>query len=365
MYQKAGETEKVIEEKFKAIVKPVAQCSNDDILAADIFTEQGLKLLSANTVINEYIRHHLHLNGIYEVTVYCGGFSGESSSPELTFERNYKQSVLDIRDLFLDISDGKKPDFDKIKEISDNMISYVEPRQFACVSTLINQIHSADLYTYTHCVDVGFYSMFIAKWLGLSDSEISGALMGGLLHDIGKTRIPAHILNKPGKLTPDEYECMKLHPVEGYRILLDIPEVDRKAKQAVLLHHERLDGSGYPLGIPPHNIISRIIAVADVYDAITTDRVYKKGDSPFKAFEFFLGPGFSLFERSVTKNLITNIAAALIGSRITLETGEPAEIVYIPPNDPLKLIVKLGSDFLEARYADSGYRLIESERKSG
>jgi putative nucleotidyltransferase with HDIG domain len=173
----------------------------------------------------------------------------------------------------------------------------------------LSRIKSIDEYTFTHSINTAFYSMFIAIWMGLDDQQIINATQAGLLHDIGKIYIPNEILNKPGRLTEEEYEMIKKHTLYGYFLISEFGEFNPEVKRAVLFHHERTDLKGYPLSASSDyvGIISKIVAIADVYDAMTTDRVYKKGTSPSEAVEFLSNDGMKLLDSYILKVFIENI----------------------------------------------------------
>ena len=213
----------------------------------------------------------------------------------------------------------------------------------------MTEIRSKDEYTYSHCVNVAFYSMLIAKWLKLSDIDINKAIQSGLLHDIGKAKIPVELLNKKGSLTKEEYEIIKKHSIFGYEIIKEMQEIDSDVKNAVLLHHERVDGSGYPFHYyrDDLNLYSRIVAVADVFDAMTSDRVYKKRISPFEVFEMFQTMGLAIFDSNILITFINKIATYLIGANVFLSNGDIAEISFIPPQSVIYPIVKTTAGYID------------------
>ena len=148
---------------------------------------------------------------------------------------------------------------------------------YQCVRTLSDTIGLKEAYTPGHQHTVAQLSRTIGQVMGLETEIIDGLRIGATLHDFGIIRIPTEILSKPGKLTPEEYETMKQHPVHGYQILKSI-EFPWPVLKMILQHHERLDGSGYPGGISGDDIIleARIIAVADIVDSMASDRPYRK-----------------------------------------------------------------------------------------
>lgn len=173
----------------------------------------------------------------------------------------------------------------------------------------LDRIKKMDEYTFAHSVNTAFYSMFIAMWMGFCDAEIINATQAGFLHDIGKIYIPEEILNKKGRLTEEEYEIVKRHPLYGYSLLNEFSEFNLEVKRAVLFHHERIDASGYPLSATTDyvGVLPKILAVADVYDAMTTNRVYKKGKTAAEAIEFLSNEGRKELDNLVLSHFLGNI----------------------------------------------------------
>jgi len=153
---------------------------------------------------------------------------------------------------------------------------------------LIN-INSHDFYTYTHSVNVGILGVTLAKsfFKNSSDHDIHALGVGFFLHDLGKVKINQEIINKPAKLTEEEMREIRRHPADGYKILLETRQLTTESRLIVLQHHERYDGSGYPRGLRKDeiHIYARLCSLADVYDALTSDRPYKKRLEPFEALK--------------------------------------------------------------------------------
>jgi putative nucleotidyltransferase with HDIG domain len=152
------------------------------------------------------------------------------------------------------------------------------------ISSLI-RVSSYDYYTYTHCVNVGVYAVGLGKEIGLSPKELERIGAGGILHDLGKSRVDLNIVNKPGRLTNEEFEKMRNHPVFGYNILKEQLETDEIILTSVRHHHEKLNGAGYPDGVTNADLslYARIVAICDIFDALSTKRSYKPALSTFEA----------------------------------------------------------------------------------
>lgn len=165
--------------------------------------------------------------------------------------------------------------------------------------------------------------------MGLSEEELIDLAIGTLLHDVGKLRVPETILSKPGKLTNEEFEHVKRHTSYGYETLRRLPDISSRSALIALEHHERYDGSGYPQGLKGKEIhqFGRITGVADVYEALTANRVYRKGYLPHQAYELLLGGGGTQFDPRVIETFVKTISVYPVGMTLILNTGEKAVVV--------------------------------------
>ena len=191
--------------------------------------------------------------------------------------------------------------------------------------------------------------MLIGKWLKYSPDMIKELLQAGLMHDVGKSKVPIEIINKPGALTSEEYEEIKKHPIYGYRILENIPNIHKDICMGVLMHHEREDGSGYPVGAKSSKIhhFAKIIAVADIYDAMTSKRSYKEREAPFKVFELMERHSFGVLDLNVMNAFLSNIAAYYIGDFVRLSNGDIGEIIYINPRQVSKPLIRTEKGYID------------------
>ena len=174
-------------------------------------------------------------------------------------------------------------------DISELLVSSI--KNSSSISIDLNKIKVSDDYTFKHCVDVATMSVIVAKHLGWSEKMINSVAVAGILHDIGKVGIPNEILNKPGKLTTEEFNIIKQHPVIGYEILKNNNDVSEETRLGVLEHHEKCDGNGYPYGKTGSQITlqGKLLGIVDVYDALVTKRPYRNDIiTPAKAFDIIM-----------------------------------------------------------------------------
>jgi putative nucleotidyltransferase with HDIG domain len=329
----------------------VHECREGDIIAKDIISGSGILILAENTIINSYIQSNLSKFGISSIWIY--EFNNDpkvSSFKSIQYEsflEDYHKSITVMKDIILDLTTGRPLNTLCIDELSKLIKSKID--QATHITDCLRVIKSSDEYTYTHCINTAFYSMIIAKWMRLTEGEIEKAIKAGLLHDIGKTQVATDILNKKGILTREEFDIIQKHTILGYGILNDIDDIDIEIKHAVLLHHERIDGSGYPLSASPKhiNIYARIVAVADVFDAMTSDRVYKKRATPFDVFEMLNTVGIGIFDTSVIHAFLKNMAYQFVGSNVLLNDGRTGKVVYVPPQDIISPVINVKSEFID------------------
>lgn len=215
---------------------------------------------------------------------------------------------------------------DAAKNISGELMKTITENDAVAVN--IDALKVSDEYTFKHCVDVASIAMIIARQSGMAEKDVHQIGIAGLLHDLGKSEIPNEILNKPSRLTDEEFEVMKSHPVRGYNLLKDKPDIAPETLLGVLQHHEKMGGNGYPLAIPAAKIspYAKILAVADIYDALVTERPYKKGFSPRDAVEMIMAMTADL-DVNMIKMFLKSVILYPVDSVVTLSSGEVARVV--------------------------------------
>ena len=215
-------------------------------------------------------------------------------------------------------------------------------------NTMVNlvDLRTFDDYTYSHSLNVTVLSIILGIAMGLNRDTIYELAIGALIHDVGKMFVAKDVLNKPGKLTPEEFVEIKKHSTLGYEYLSGNPEIPENSKAAALYHHERFDGSGYPAGFTGDSIplFGRIISVADVYDALTSDRPYRKALLPSDAIEYIMGGYGTMFDPDVVNALTKKVAPYPVGTCVRLSTGDAGIVVKNFEETSLRPMVKLVAD---------------------
>ncbi|SDN95802.1 HD-GYP domain-containing protein [Alkalicoccus daliensis] len=186
-------------------------------------------------------------------------------------------------------------------------------------------------YIYYHAVAVSIYSAMLAKKLGYSNADVIQTGLAGLLADAGMARLSFDSFNKKGSLNKDEYEEMKKHPVVSYRMLEEVPGFNKKAMLGVLQHHERQDGSGYPLGVVSGKLhpFARIITIADVFHAMTAERVYREKQSPYRVIELLQIEEYGKLDKKMVNEFIDMVLDLYPGQQVRLNNGVTAEVMEI------------------------------------
>ena len=262
--------------------------------------------------------------------------------------REFDEFHNDMKSLFIELeqnnSNNLKDDFRKfLNKINNRLMKNALITDMDLINEVVKEQKVED-YLFNHSVNVAIIGNLIGKWLDLGKEDIKILTLGGLVHDIGKLKIDKKILDKPEKLTEEEFEEVKKHPSYSHKILTEMGYNEEKLLRAVTLHHEREDGTGYPLGIKSKNIPihSKIIAIADIFDAMTSNRVYDKKMNIFKVMEKFQKETFGKLDYKMVTLFIKKFLEFYIGSEVTLNTGDKAKILNFNSFEITKPILMTG-----------------------
>jgi putative nucleotidyltransferase with HDIG domain len=252
----------------------------------------------------------------------------------------YTESVKIIGDVLSDVRSGKMFNTGAVKHVAENIAQLTLRNKGVLAS--VTKLKQFDNYTFHHSMNVSIFAASLAAHLKLDEKEIAIAANSGIMHDVGKMLVPENILNKPSKLTAEEFAIMKTHVELGYDIIKQSGE-DMSSKGLVMEHHERHDGSGYPQGLKDEQISiqGKIGAVVDIYDAITSDRVYHKGMAATSALKLMFQWADKHINKSVFEFFIKNIGIYPVGSLVIMATQELAMVGKINngrPTDPVVVV---------------------------
>lgn len=278
------------------------------------------------------------------------------ASPKFkAFKKGFAKNVTELKGQLNDIVERNSPiNVDAMLAPTMKLLSSEGDNTFGVFDMLHNMRQFDDL-TYTHSMNVALICNVFAKWLGLSNEEAKLATACGMLHDIGKLKIDDSIIKKPGKLTDAEYARIKAHPVEGYKILQH-QNINEHIKNSALMHHEKCDGTGYPLKLTADKIDSyaKLVAIVDVYDAMTSARVYRGALCPFTVIELFENEGLHKYDIVYIMTFLENVINTYIDNRVLLSDGRVGVIKWIDKNNLSKPMVQLvDQSFVElSKYKD-------------
>lgn len=337
----------------------VDELRNGMVLAQDVISDTFVNIVTESTVVTLEIIEKLMNLGIDFVYVQSEMVSQDESdlyASEPSFEKkdskealnyNFNRTVDKVKNIFNDLKFG-------VADIKKEMDGTLEPliEGILLNNDILSNLRGMkydDDYTLKHSVNVGLLSAMIGKWMGLTKNEISDLSLAGTLHDVGKSKVPKYIINKPGELTAQEYGIAQLHAQYSYEILIDSHGFSEAICNGVKYHHERFNGSGYPDGLKGKTIplYARIIAVADVFDALTSDKVYQGKVSPFLAADILKNMSFDELDPEITNLFLKKISEFYVGNKVLLNTGEEGEIIYLNKFDITKPLVKVNDKFLD------------------
>lgn len=270
------------------------------------------------------------------------------NSPEFQkFSVEFKEDVSNFKNIINDVVEKNAPlDVDLL--LQDTLSLLDTARGNIHVFDMLHNLRQYDDLTYTHGINVALICNVLASWLNLKQDEIELATQCGLLHDIGKLKIPEQIIKKPDRLTEQEYNIIKKHPVEGYKILKNC-NVNLHIMNAALMHHEKCDGKGYPLGLPAEKIdmYAKIVAIADVYDAMTAARVYRGPLCPFKVIEIFEHEGFQKYDTKFIMTFLENVVSTYLSNRVRLTDGREGIVFFINKQALSRPLLKTETGYID------------------
>lgn len=298
------------------------------ILAHPIFNEKGQPLLREGVALTKRLIDRLNQYKITYVYIADSASEGIKATSSIS-EAERLRAVKTIENTLRMINNSSslstmtvlEKNTKQLKGIVSTILEAIQGNQD--VLNVLVDVYSYDSYIYQHSYNVTLYSLAIGVGLQLPRKQLEVLGLGALLHDVGKVKVPREILLKPGKLTDEEFEVVKKHTEFGFELLRRLHTVPLVAAHCAYQHHERLNGSGYPRGIKGDEMheFAKIIAVADVYDAVTSNRVYRKAMLPHEGLELLYSGAGTLFDSSIVEAFRKSISIYPVGVTVELSDG--------------------------------------------
>lgn len=362
-----------------------SRAAENMVVADDVYTTDDKLVIPEGTVLTEEIIKSLKEYGIFAIRIKVDEEDGsipleDDSEEEETKEivetpkrrtqeeqQNYLRQIKESKEFeefhsaFIDSVDNLKSLFNKVvmhneeidsKAILEDVENVVDKgRNGIHILDMLQCMRGYDDVTYVHSVNVAMLSNMIGRTVypDISKEELDILTLSGLLHDIGKMMVPDNIIQKNGRLTLPEYNVVKTHVLFGNNILKGLKNLDPRVAEVVMRHHERCDGTGYPGGYRREQIepFARIVAIADTYDAMTSDRVYRAALCPFDVIHMFEREGIVKFDVEFLLPFLEKAVQAYLNTEVKLSTNEVGKVIMINHNEYSKPVVQVGNEFYD------------------
>ena len=342
------------------------------ILAEDIEVSENITIYKNETITNDILQFLKNEEILVDIYVYKTKkyYNADFETPEVEslenevsnkfnkkilsvfetvaiLEKSFNELSLDLTQTFFKLGKLKPSTIDEIKKITKQL-----QESMTDINALINDIvlhGSGSDSIYRHGINVALLSHLLGRWIGLPENKINLLTYSALLHDIGKIKIDSSILNSNARLSEKDYITIKSHTLIGYNIVKEINFLDNSVAQGVLLHHERLDGSGYPFALKNDNIsqFGKIIAIADVFDAINSNRSYRKKMLPFESLQIIRRESFGKLDYKYADIFLHHIFNYYLGKDVILNNNKIAQIIQMDINNLDRPLILLDGTFIK------------------
>lgn len=319
------------------------------VLASDVLSSTGRIILTQQTTLNEVMLRSLRTWSISSIDIYHEEVLPESFQSDLLDEK-YTEVLQLVENAFVTMRFCKELPLAEMKELtSESVLSMTEK---VGVLQYLQSMRRTGEYTLHHSLHVSVLCGVIGKWMGYRGVELKDLVLAGLLHDVGKTQVSEALINKPARLNPSEMAEMKRHSKLGVELIQKSGTISSSIIEGVRQHHERMDGSGYPDGALGKDIhpFARIIAIADIYDAVTAERPYQKKSNPFDAARIIANEMFGKLDMGTATTFLEHIRDHFIGTQVLLEDGRQAEVILLGNDFTFKPIIRTETgDFFDTK----------------
>ena len=303
---------------------------SDQVLAADLVLDKSRIMLRKGVSLTPALITKIRYMGFQGVYI-DDDISKDIEVVNIISDELKYRARREIKSLFVSVEHNMKT---KTASHMENLSSYItemvdELLYNRHVMVNVVDIRTYDDYTFSHSINVAVLAIVIGTVLGMSRQKLNDLAMGALVHDIGKVFIDKKIINKTGKLTPEEFEEIKKHSLIGFNYICSSGKIPEEARYSVLMHHEQYNGNGYPSGLSGNDIhlFGRIVCVADVYDALTSDRPYRRAMLPSDAIEYIMSGYNTHFEPKIVEAFTKKVAPYPVGTCVRLSSGVTGIVV--------------------------------------
>lgn len=333
------------------------------IVADDVYTPTNQLIISAGTLITDKVITRLKFYSIHQLYV---SVKQEAQIPQPSamktelysekvknseefkrFSSSLEHSTEDFRRQLTGIVEhNEKINADELLEDVNSVM--IHARNGSHVFDMLHSLRDYDDETYMHCINVALICNVLGRWLHFSRKDLDTVTLCGMLHDMGKLLIPEEILRKPGKITEEERNIIRTHPVRGYNILR-AQKADIHVQMSAMMHHERCDGSGYPMGMKGDQIdrFAKIVMIADVYEAMTAARVYRGPLCPFEVIGIFESEGLSKFDTRAIMTFLEHVNETYINNNVRLSDHREGKIVMMNPTYLSRPVIQAGNQYID------------------
>lgn len=319
-------------------LKAVMGLTPGEVVAEDVLDHKGNVFVKKNTKLDKFLIQKLAVAKIacinvkepedYEATYF------EKIKVSKTFKQFYElysKNFYELKNLIEQfLSTGTPIDSDRLYEIVEDITAPFKHSKITILDMLAVLETAESDFLYTHSINVALICNYTAKWFKLEGKDLRALVLCGFYYDIGKFKIPQEILLKQGKLTSEEFDIIKSHTTLGYQMLQPF-NIDERIKLAAIMHHERIDGTGYPQGLVDEKIVpfAKIIAILDSYEAMTSYRSYRAPLCPFTVIEIFEKDGYGKYDTGIYITFLERMVEEYIGKEVQLNDGTICVVVLI------------------------------------
>lgn len=316
-----------------------------DILGQDLFDSNGSVLLKRGVALTQNYIDSLCKLGLSVLYILDNRLEDVKSPMSIHLNNLKGQLAKSFSDINKRVNFGLSYDLKNMNSILSDIIDFIIHNKGVNDICLVD-LKTHDNYTYVHSLNTTLLSCFFGAHKHLSKSRTLDMALGAFLHDVGKIDVPLHILNKNGRLSEEEFATMKNHPVYGYDKSKSLSSLSEDTRKVILNHHERMNGSGYPYGVDGSEIslLTRIVSASDVYDALTSNRVYRKAFPHKEAYEHMLAGSGTLFDETIIDLFKSHFFIYPIGIKVSLSNRLEGYVVKNNKGFPDKPVVRIFSD---------------------